>query len=199
MNHCTEFWFFSDGSSLFLLPNGSLWELVLHLEGPSFLCLWLFQFVTSEVVPALLPDIQGCVLQGTSHLGLAKPSDQSWFGFFFPFGFQYLPKNCSCEVWFSLVAALVGLQGRMSLIHVRWFHGNVGMETGMQPWSWVKTTLLVVSQIQSCLFQSSRCAQAGFLPCWRSWRASPRVGTISAFHGVTHVLFSSSVLLLMPS
>lgn len=56
---------------------------VLHLEGPSFLCLWLFQFVTSEVVPALLPDIQGCLPQRTPHLGLAKPSDQSWFGFGF--------------------------------------------------------------------------------------------------------------------
>lgn len=57
----------------FLLTHFGNW--VLHLEEPSFLCVCLLLFVTSEVVPALLPDIQGFLPQGTAE---SQPCKIKW-------------------------------------------------------------------------------------------------------------------------
>lgn len=94
----------------FLLTHFGNW--VLHLEEPSFLCVCLLLFVTSEVVPALLPDIQGFLPQGTAE---SQPCKIKWsklvWGFPPHFGYQLLPKNCLCQVWFSHSGSLGGFTG----------------------------------------------------------------------------------------
>lgn len=93
----------------FLMAQFENW--VFFLEGPSFLCLWLLPFVTSEVSPALLSHIQGCLSHG-AHQTLALQNQVIKAGLgFFPCVFQYLPKSCPCQVWFSHSGSLGGFTG----------------------------------------------------------------------------------------
>lgn len=111
LNHCIEFCLFlMDHHCLFfLLAHFGNW--VLHLVGPSFLCVCLLLFVTSEVTcPA--PWHPG--IPPTGHSRISALQDQvikAGLGIFPRFGFQLLPKNCPCQVWFSHSGSLGGFTG----------------------------------------------------------------------------------------
>lgn len=128
---------------------------------------------------------------GVSPTGRSRTSAlQNWvikagLKFFSPLVFSFYQRIVPVKSDFHTVAALVGLQGRVSLVHVQWVHGD-GDRDAVQPWSWVsEITLLPVAAAPGVVrLDSSLAGEADRLPCeWGS--CQPLMGSLKCLNSAT--------------